>query len=64
VPARGGETRVLFFIFEPEIILCMPWTPDLAILSSSQRDLSIAPKIIFPDSREAEASQTPLGPVG
>eukprot|EP00962_Isochrysis_galbana_P004242 scaffold1177_cov126-Isochrysis_galbana.AAC.8 len=35
-----------------------------AVLSSSQRELSNAPEITFPDAREAKALRTPLGAVG
>jgi len=39
-------------------------TSNSAVLHSSQRELSNAPEITFPDAREAKSLRTPLGAVG
>eukprot|EP00962_Isochrysis_galbana_P035781 scaffold12267_cov120-Isochrysis_galbana.AAC.3 len=39
-------------------------TSNSAVLRSSQRELSNAHEITFPDAREAKALWTPLGAVG
>eukprot|EP00962_Isochrysis_galbana_P008701 scaffold2423_cov113-Isochrysis_galbana.AAC.11 len=43
---------------------CFSGTSNSAVLCSSQRELSNAHEITFPDAREAKALWTPLGAVG